>query len=104
MLIGVSSLPLLRSRHNISCIMNTGYGLKIIDAKFLLMQPASHTRPQNWIREKVGSQEEHAIRQVFQSAVTFRNMELENQHIQIQPLAFSIIFRMVALEICGETN
>jgi hypothetical protein len=58
----------------------------------LLMQPASHTTPPYWIREKVGSQEEHAIRHVFQSAVTFRNMEPENQHIQIQPLAFSIIF------------
>jgi hypothetical protein len=73
-------------------IINTGYGLRIIDAKFLAHATCfTHNTP-NWIREKVGSQEEHAIRQVFQSAVTFRNMELENQHIQIQPLAFSIIF------------
>jgi hypothetical protein len=63
-----------------------------MQSSLLMQQPASHTTPPSWIREKVGSQEEHAIREVFQSAVTFRNMELENQHIQIQPLAFSIIF------------
>jgi hypothetical protein len=73
-------------------IMNIGYGLKIVDAKFLAHATCfTHDTPY-WIREKVGSQEEHVTIQVFQSAVTFRNMELENRHIQIQPLAFSIIF------------
>jgi hypothetical protein len=73
--------------------MNTGYGLRIIDAKFLAHATCfTHTTPPIGLVRKWVSQEEHAIRQVFQSAVTFRNMELENGHIQIQPLAFSIIF------------